>query len=85
MLEKHEFCDHCPGCRPALVDVATGRVLPDDSTLMIAVNRVWNTHTSYAERKAFIEVTLHNSRAEKDLQLAAAVMTKIKRLNASTS
>ena len=83
MWETHAFCDHCPGCRPALLDAATGQVLPEHSPLMQAVNRVWNTQTSYAERKAFIEVTLRNSRSAADLQLAAAVMAKIKRAMSS--
>jgi hypothetical protein len=77
-MDRHEFCDHCPGCRPAVIDWNTGAVLPQDSALAIAVNRAWNTQTSYAERKAFIEVTLHNSRAKQDLQLASEVIAKIK-------
>lgn len=72
----HEFCDHCPGCRPALIDVNTGKVLADDSETMRHVNRVWDHETTYAERKAFIAVTLHNSRAPADVRLAQSVIAK---------
>ncbi len=72
---NHEFCDHCPGCRPALID-ERGRPVPADSPAMLAVNRIWNTQTSYAERKAFIEVTVNNSRDPADLRLVQAVAAK---------
>lgn len=74
---KHEFCDHCPGCRPAIIDMKTGKPLPPDSPLMVAVDRMWNTETTYAERKAFIEVTLHNSRKPEDIELARKIMARI--------
>jgi hypothetical protein len=77
VLENHQFCDHCPGCRPALVDPLTGKLLPDDSPITVAVNKIWDTNTTYDERKAFIEVTLHNSRNLDDLRLARAVMDKV--------
>lgn len=47
-----------------------------DSPIMIAVNQIWDRETSYAERKAFIEVTYHNSRAAEDMRLASAVAEK---------
>lgn len=76
---NHEFCDHCPGCRPALIDTETGRPLPADSSLMLAVSRIWASQTTYAERKAFIEVTANNSRDPADLRLAQAVIAKIEK------
>jgi hypothetical protein len=72
----HEFCDHCPGCRPALIDTVTGQPLPDDSPVMLTVNRIWNHETTYAEREAFIKVTLHNSRVPEVIELAAGVARK---------
>jgi hypothetical protein len=74
---EHEFCDECPGCRPALVGT-DGKVIPDDDPIMVAVLNVWRNQTTYQERKAFIEVTLHNSRLPSDLRLAEAVVNKIK-------
>lgn len=82
----HEFCDHCPGCRPALVDVRTGQALPKDKEPMISILRMWRGQTSYAERKAYIQVKLHNSRNKSDIQLAFGVVEKIQRiLNAHDS
>lgn len=77
MLESHAFCDSCPGCRPALTTTG-GRPLPADSPEAAAVAAVWDRETTYAERKAFIEVTLHNSRAPEDLALCARVIDKFK-------
>ncbi len=75
---KHEFCDHCPGCRPAMMD-ERGNVIPDHMPIMIAVNRIWNTQTTYEERKSFIEVTLHNSRDPVQIAEAMAVASRFQR------
>lgn len=72
----HEFCDHCPGCRPALIDLASGRPLPDDSPEMLRVNRIWDRQTTYAERKAFIQVTVHNCREPETVRLAQLLALK---------
>jgi hypothetical protein len=72
----HEFCDHCPGCRPAIIDWDSGKPFPDDSPLMLAINRIWDKETTYEERKAFIDVTVHNSRRSSDRRLARRVAAK---------
>ena len=77
MLENHEFCDHCLGCRPVVIDISTGQPFADDSAVMLEVNRLWNNRTSYAERKAFIDITVHNSRKSKDMRLAAPFLEQI--------
>lgn len=76
MLARHEFCDLCPGCRPALFDAITGKVLTADTPTMIVVNRVWDHDTTFEERKAFIAVTLHNSREPQDMARAGSVIKK---------
>ena len=73
----HQFCDHCPGCRPALIQPATGKVFADDSPEMLAVMKIWNHNTTYSERKAFINVTVNNSRKSEDLKLSRTIMAKI--------
>ena len=73
---RHEFCDHCEGCRPALIDGETGKVYAQDSPLMLEINRIWDKETTYAERKAFIDVTLHNASDEKSFRLASSVAAK---------
>ena len=76
MMEDHEFCDDCPGCRPALLDLDTEEPLLDDDPIMIKVNGIWDNDTTYAQRRAFIEVTLHNSRNPKDIERAQEVSQK---------
>jgi hypothetical protein len=53
--------------------------IADDNPAMIIVNKVWNNDTTYDMRKAFIEVTLHNSQNKTDLSLASQVVDKFKR------
>jgi hypothetical protein len=77
MMEDHEFCDSCPGCRPALADPTTMRPMPQDHPTMVEVNRIWDNETSYEQRKAFIEVTLHNSRETDEIKLAQEVVQLI--------
>jgi hypothetical protein len=80
MMPDHEFCDHCPGCRPVIFNAKTGEVFASDSEVMRVVNRIWDTETSYAERKAFIEFTLHNSRSSEHVPLALDVIAKIQKV-----
>lgn len=77
MMEDHEFCDDCPGCRPALLDVENQKQLPDDDPIMIEVNKIWDGETTYAQRRAFIKVTLHNSRNAMDVARFQEVTQKI--------
>ncbi len=77
MMPDHEFCDSCPGCRPALLDINTHEVLSNDSPVMKIVNQIWDNETTYAQRKAFIEVTLHNSRLPNEMKLWQEVNEKI--------
>lgn len=72
----HPFCDHCPGCQPAIVDPVTGAVLPETSHYMKAVMHVWRKETTYAQRKAYIDVTVHNSTVRGTLELAQEVVKK---------
>lgn len=74
MMEDHEFCDSCPGCRPAMM-TTEGRRIADDDPMMVIVNRLWDNETTYAQRRAFIEVTLKNSRKPHDLRLFQEVAT----------
>jgi hypothetical protein len=64
-----EFDDECHGCKPAMMNIETGRVEPDDSPSMKIVLRVWSK-TTLAERQAWHRVTCQNSRTLVDLQVA---------------
>jgi hypothetical protein len=72
MVKRHEFCDHCPGCRPAVI-ASAGMSLDAQAALTKIIDHVWDHETRVEERKAFIEVTLHNDRDPEKMRLAAAV------------
>ncbi len=78
MMEDHEFCDKCEGCRPAMLDPRTGVKVPDTDPMMVSVNRAWDNETTFAQRKAFIEVTLKNCRNPVELRLYQEVVEIIK-------
>lgn len=78
MMEDHEFCDSCEGCKPAILNAQTKKPIPYDDPMMIAVMDVWNNNTSFAQRRSYIEVTLKNSRREHDMKLFTEVMEMIK-------
>ena len=59
-----------------MLDARTSKPLPNDHPLMVEINRIWDSDTTYAQRRAFIEVTLKNSRNSHDLQLANEVVEK---------
>lgn len=77
MMPDHEFCDSCPGCRPAMLDMQTGQVMANDHPMMIVVNRIWDHETTFAQRKGFIEVTLKNCRNPHEMRLFQEVSEKI--------
>lgn len=73
-IHKHE--DDCPGCRPAVLDVKTGKPLPDDSEIMVVVNQVWET-TTLEERQSFHRVTCQNCRDPKDVAVIQRITEQI--------
>lgn len=73
-----EFGDDCPGCKPAAINVETGAVEPDDSPIMVIINRVW-AETTFEERQAFHRVTCLNSRVPWDVQTMGNIAKRIER------
>jgi hypothetical protein len=53
---------------PAILDVKTGKSLPDDHPTMRAMMRAWRAATR-GEQEAFWRVTVKNSRNASDLAL----------------
>ncbi len=62
-----------------------GGVVPNDDPMMIEVNRVWDNETTFAQRRAFIEVTLKNSKKPQDIKMfqevAAIIQEALKDLD----
>lgn len=75
-MSKEQFSDDCPGCRPAVIDVKTGKQMSDDTPIMQAVNAVW-AKTTREQREAFHNVCCKNSREPRDLELAGQIFQAI--------
>lgn len=75
-MPMNQFSDDCPGCRPAMLDVETGKVLPDDHPMMKKVLEIWQT-TTLAERQAFHRVMCQNSRAVSDIAVVGKIVNQL--------
>lgn len=65
---KQPHDPNCPGCRPVMVDPETGKCLPQDDPVMVAVNKVYDDTTD-EERRAWHAFTCQNSRDTKVMEL----------------
>jgi hypothetical protein len=70
------FDDDCEGCRPVILDIETGRPLPDDHPVMVKIRIIW-AGTNFHQRKAFHDVMCLNSRAPADLALVKSIMDQL--------
>lgn len=76
-MSWEKFDDECPGCKPALLDVNTGKVMSDDSPEMMAVFSVWKK-TTIEERQAWHRVCCHQSPTRDDMNFAEAFSLRVK-------
>lgn len=76
-MPMHQFSDDCPGCRPAMINLTTNEVLPEDDPMMQKMLSIWGA-TSYEERQAYHRVMCQNSRAITDLLIVQAIVNKLK-------
>jgi hypothetical protein len=74
--EKHD--DNCEGCRPAILDVKTGKKLPETHPLMQASLAVW-ANTTRLERVAYHRVMCGNSRDLTDILIVKGIMNRIRK------
>lgn len=75
-MSLRKFEPECPGCLPAIIDVKTGKVCPDDHPFMRPVIALWNEQ-DLPTRKAWHAVTCRNSRRPEDLRLVQPFVDKI--------
>lgn len=75
-MSKEKFDLNCPGCRPAIVDIQTGQVLPADHPAMMKANKVFN-EASILEKQAWHAVTCLNSRSPLDLALCRQMTSRL--------
>lgn len=76
-MSWQEFDENCPGCRPCLINAETGEKLAQDSDIMRAVNKVWETAT-LQEKQAFHNVCCNNSREPMDMALMQGLADRIR-------
>jgi hypothetical protein len=74
-MSIEQFDDNCPGCRPAILDMQTRKVLPDNHPLMEKMLGVWAT-TTLGERQAYHRVMCQNSRDAVDLFIVRTVVAR---------
>jgi hypothetical protein len=75
-MSREVFDDNCPGCRPAILDIQTGKVLPNDDPLMVKMLGVW-AETTFSERQAYHRVMCLNSRDPLDLFLVRGIVERL--------
>ncbi len=68
--------DACRGCRPVMLNIATGLRLPDDSPEMKLILAIFDKLT-LPERQAWHRFTCKNSRASGDLEVVARFQGQI--------
>ncbi len=68
--------DACPGCKPAMLNLATGARLPDDSPEMKLILAIFDKLT-LPERQAWHRFTCMNSRASGDLEVISRFQGQI--------
>jgi hypothetical protein len=66
-MSMETYDNDCPGCRPAIVDVATGKIMPQDSPVMQIINQLFNKLTP-EERQAWHSFICQNSRDPKVIE-----------------
>jgi len=75
-MSCEKFDPQCPGCRPAIIDPRTGKVLPADDPVMEIVNRVWEA-SPIEDQEAFWRVTVKNSRNQGDIARMNALTSRM--------
>jgi hypothetical protein len=83
-MSLDKFDDHCPSCRPLMLDMQTGQPLPDGHPLLAIVDEVWK-EMSISERAAFHRFTCLNKRTPEEIAVMETFGARITdRYEAST-
>lgn len=72
---SHEYDDDCEDCQPVILDVKTGKPLPLNDPMMIAIRKAFKEKTTLIERRAWGRVVLQNSRNENDVKIVERIST----------
>ena len=77
-MSWEKFDDECPGCKPALIDLKTNKVKPDDSPEMIAIFSLWK-ETTLEERQAWHRACCSNSKDKEDRRIVNGLVGRIEK------
>lgn len=70
------FDPDCPGCQPALIDVATGKILGAKDPLVVALLPLWRA-LPRSSQEACWRVWVKNSRSPADLAIMTALFKSL--------
>ena len=71
-----KFDPKCSGCRPAIMDPLTGRVLDANEPVVKAMNEVWDS-SPLEEQEAYWRVMVKNSRDLNDIRLMKSITSRL--------
>ena len=77
-MSRGKYEDNCPGCRPALLDTTTGKPIPEDTPLMQAILKWWET-VDRKSKEAFHNCTCLNSKDPEDLKAMSRIIEDMKK------
>lgn len=69
-MSREHYDENCPGCRPAMVDMKTGKLMKQNHPMMKIANQVFDTF-DIVERRAWHRFTCQNARDPAALAAAA--------------
>jgi hypothetical protein len=78
-MSRQKYQENCRGCRPAMLDLSTGRPLASSAPEMQLIKRIYAALT-LDEKKAWHRFTCLNSREAGDLTVAAKFKAALERV-----
>lgn len=73
---SHHYDENCPGCRPAMIDVKTGKRMASNHPVMLAVLSVYDNAT-LEERRALHKLWVDSDQSEENMRIAGPVIQRI--------
>ena len=74
-MSKQHFDDDCPGCRPIIIDAATGKT---NAAMTERAIKIWRSGT-VAEREAFHRFTCLNARDPEAIAAMQKIQTELQK------
>lgn len=78
-MSVEKFDEQCLGCRPAMLDIRTGKLLPDTDPIMVKVLQLWSEQTKET-KEAWHKITCQDSKNPFDRRLVGEFLGKFSQL-----